>query len=839
MANYRQRNYNIYDPDGADVFPDTLYTGPPSRTKILNDNMAYPGRTDSYYRGQQPLAWSSPRKQQISDSSFERGYKHSDTEPSTARQSDDTNSAMRAIAVRFAENTSMVGVPYIHHSTAWYAKLAWVLFLLAGLGAMTFHLYHLSDTYFAWPKHTTVVLGFESLKFPAITVCNINPVKMSQLYRGSPQFQQLLDSVRAENMAKRIEQQRLGAANPPLEGQAPPPDVGNGGTGGGVTGGTDGGPTGGAGGGATGGAGGGSTGGAGGGATGSAGGGSTGGAEGGAKGGTGSGATGGTDGGPTGGAGGGATGGAGGGSTGGAGGEETGGTRSGATGSTGGATGGAGDGSTGGAGSGETGGSGGATGGGATGGAGGGATGGTGGGATGGTGNGATGGAGGGQNGSTGGGATGGGATGDAGGGATGGGGGGATGDAGNGSTSKPPPRNRRESRTKRFVEPDYNYTNPYDVPPPPRPGEEDTWRNQGKKIAQAQMVDDFVSIYSSMKRKTRIEMGHHIRDMLIKCSFAGRECVAENFTISTTTTFGNCFTLQYDQFISRRSGPQEGLELWLNLEKAEFLRGWTNGDGLHLAVHELKSLPMVEQDGIAISAGTETFVALQLLNIERLGPPYGECNDGVEFHQLYGLVYSRQVCQMFCEQSLIIEYCGCIDGRQDEVNVQMKVKEKYSPCRESDDILCMNEIKQDFEFNKKTCTCLNPCSETKYTKTLSARPWPSEEYGKVLVQEMCAKRNNETQCQQFQDYTHQQLSKDFVKLSIYFEDLNYENITEVIDYELSQFLSDIGGTIGLWIGLSVLSLCEVGQLLLEITLYFCNCKGKKKPRKNDSRNHK
>lgn len=59
--------------------------------------------------------------------------------------------------------------------------------------------------------------------------------------------------------------------------------------------------------------------------------------------------------------------------------------------------------------------------------------------------------------------------------------------------------------------------------------------------------------------------------------------------------------------------------------------------------------------------------------------------------------------------------------------------------------------------------------------------------------------------------------NNNFLKLNIYYEDLNYEYITESPEIEIQQFLSDIGGAIGLWIGLSILSLCELIQLFVEL----------------------
>ncbi|XP_060578221.1 acid-sensing ion channel 1-like isoform X2 [Ruditapes philippinarum] len=66
-------------------------------------------------------------------------------------------------------------------------------------------------------------------------------------------------------------------------------------------------------------------------------------------------------------------------------------------------------------------------------------------------------------------------------------------------------------------------------------------------------------------------------------------------------------------------------------------------------------------------------------------------------------------------------------------------------------------------------------------------------------------------------------IANNFLKLNIYYEDLNFENLTEVPEIEIQQFLSDVGGAIGLWIGLSILSLCELVQLFVELCDYGMN----------------
>ncbi|XP_021340130.1 acid-sensing ion channel 1-like [Mizuhopecten yessoensis] len=68
----------------------------------------------------------------------------------------------------------------------------------------------------------------------------------------------------------------------------------------------------------------------------------------------------------------------------------------------------------------------------------------------------------------------------------------------------------------------------------------------------------------------------------------------------------------------------------------------------------------------------------------------------------------------------------------------------------------------------------------------------------------------------------------NFLGVNIYFEDVNYEVITESAKYDEFQLLSNIGGTLGLFVGASVLSFVEIIQMLLEVVAYICKSRSKK-----------
>jgi hypothetical protein len=60
---------------------------------------------------------------------------------------------------------------------------------------------------------------------------------------------------------------------------------------------------------------------------------------------------------------------------------------------------------------------------------------------------------------------------------------------------------------------------------------------------------------------------------------------------------------------------------------------------------------------------------------------------------------------------------------------------------------------------------------------------------------------------------------KDIVSISIYYDDLGYTHVSESPVYDFNTMLSTIGGTLGLFLGMSILSLVEIAELFLQISL--------------------
>lgn len=109
----------------------------------------------------------------------------------------------------------MVGVAYIHTSVSKAAKFLWLVLLLSAIGAMIFHLIFLFQQYYSWPKQTKVTIEFSNLPPPAITICNVNPLRMSKVSRASENLENLIRMAHPHKYKLQMEQILLGDQTTP------------------------------------------------------------------------------------------------------------------------------------------------------------------------------------------------------------------------------------------------------------------------------------------------------------------------------------------------------------------------------------------------------------------------------------------------------------------------------------------------------------------------------------------------------------------------------------------------------------------------------------------------
>ncbi|XP_055887095.1 amiloride-sensitive sodium channel subunit alpha-like isoform X2 [Biomphalaria glabrata] len=349
-----------------------------------------------------------------------------------------------------------------------------------------------------------------------------------------------------------------------------------------------------------------------------------------------------------------------------------------------------------------------------------------------------------------------------------------------------------------------------------------DCWEKESTSSSSNTVEYNFRELFNRESETTRDILGHQVQDLIQQCSFAGRKCMLTNFSRLHSTSYGNCYVIEYNKFISRKSGPDGGLELTLFLETDEYIPGITNGRGIQVVIHQPGTVPFPKDEGIAVAAGSQTFIGLRVVKVTRLGEPYSPCTSTDNFVTKYSKTYTRNTCQKICQEMSVRDKCHCYDESELELYDVIENPTGLKPCRNMSQLMCVSKVVFQYDGTDSSCECNNPCSETVYAKSIASRQWPSPSYADLLIQAICQEKPNST-CSVLKNKDNLNKLEDFIKLNIYFEDLNYEELSEQEDYTTTQLLSDIGGTIGLWIGLSVLSLFELVNLVTELIAYlFC-----------------
>jgi len=310
---------------------------------------------------------------------------------------------------------------------------------------------------------------------------------------------------------------------------------------------------------------------------------------------------------------------------------------------------------------------------------------------------------------------------------------------------------------------------------------------------------------------------------------FKGSVIEPSDFTIFSTAEYGNCFTLDLDWIKATGSGLRNGVRLVLNVERQEYLPDSSTGYGVRMVVHEKGTMPLPQNEGLTLSTEYETSIGLRMVQINRLGGKYGSCTDGEDFLKKHQLNYTVALCYTMCEISLTELECGCTpvstpDVYDTDVSVCDIVNYTIRSCVENVNGRVLNRYVE--------CDCPTRCSEQVYTYSFSGRKWPHEQYLYVLINEVC--RSNYTQtfytdlCERYEkynltDYDVKMMFGNFMAVNVYFEDLNYDLMQEEPLYNTVRFLSDIGGTMGLFTGASALTYCEILQIIVEIGIFFRN----------------
>ncbi|RNA26674.1 acid-sensing ion channel 1 isoform X2 [Brachionus plicatilis] len=318
---------------------------------------------------------------------------------------------------------------------------------------------------------------------------------------------------------------------------------------------------------------------------------------------------------------------------------------------------------------------------------------------------------------------------------------------------------------------------------------------------------------------------GDSLNKLIVNCQSVYQPCNLSQFNFFLHTNYGNCYQYnsgfdlegrKIDLSTSMFADRLYGVKLILNVSVPDSLKFINPNSGALIFVHNHTTSPFMV-DPIAVSPRTETNIALARTFYESQPKPYSKCdektNDINSYDSEYFKIvhkntkgYSQALCVYQCFQKLFIDKCNCFVA-----NYPCFYESK--PCSFFTSQDCVNQVFQmlqneDYLENECTIKCPLECEGMRFDKVISLTRFSNSEFEKVLSEYSGPGSV----------YFNQSIdSNDLAAVNIYYNDLGYTSFTENPSINVVGLFSSIGGVAGLFLGVSVLTLVEVIEILMQI----------------------
>ena len=400
-------------------------------------------------------------------------------------------------------------------------------------------------------------------------------------------------------------------------------------------------------------------------------------------------------------------------------------------------------------------------------------------------------------------------------------------------------------------------------------------FHDQSIDISVFQTVISRTTIATNINFTLVAAAGVPFKEFIVTCHFGSHGCNRMyDFHYLFDSYFYNCFT-----YVSPKSNEpysSEGIEnAWSTTILAgsgvlgtndvvrlipgmhEGFSALSNSEGVRVVIHPPGTKPFPSYEGFDVPPGYSASFGLKARENIRVKPPHGNCVDFNPLNASSNGSYRLIECQKLCVQRAITRTCRCkeisLPGYEnykhlkfcsDDSDIPHKcANESSEECRYFlyqiyNRFICVQNTSASVQLNAtKThaCGCFPPCYEFSYDVAYSLSKWPADGilgekvYIDIFDTEGYPGRFTGPEDQEkfnlygnYFDYTNRHRAmKDFARLNVYIADGNVLKTQESEDYTVSQLLSDIGGQLGLWVGISVITLAEMIELIIDVIRYI------------------
>nr|XP_042909692.1 degenerin mec-10-like [Parasteatoda tepidariorum] len=283
---------------------------------------------------------------------------------------------------------------------------------------------------------------------------------------------------------------------------------------------------------------------------------------------------------------------------------------------------------------------------------------------------------------------------------------------------------------------------------------------------------------YMKMDDKNRRFVGHQKADLIKHCVFNMQLCSLDDFIHFQSLQYGNCFIFNKSDLESTSIGYKSGLELLLNVETEQYsITTPSTAIGVRISIHNISEAPNPEKDGVNISPGFETSIALKQYEIKRLPSPFKDHCLDYHMHNYYS---NEAECIKMCLQSQSLNICGCVDP-----SIIFISDLKHCDFANKTDVCCLDGVQNQISENVSICDCPLSCYSTSYHREISMAALPIK--SRFFV-------NGTSLLTNFRD--------NYAILRVFYKTLSHRTYKQLPMFRSSEIFSCLGGAMSLWLGL-------------------------------------
>lgn len=260
-------------------------------------------------------------------------------------------------------------------------------------------------------------------------------------------------------------------------------------------------------------------------------------------------------------------------------------------------------------------------------------------------------------------------------------------------------------------------------------------------------------------------------------------------------------------------------MKLILNANQDENCGYYTEqwkGAGLHVVIHDSRTLPSINfGTPIHLKPGYEFKIVVTPRFRIRYTADLGYCR---EKYQLYmfpeNTIYLKELCLMQCEAEGLWFYCRCTIS---PLKVAVKHFAKAHNISDEDIHLactgdkrsCLMNLPLGYErsMDARCPHCKPPCQETEYVSQVTVTKFPPKHLVAFYKHELHVA-------------DEKTVAGNFLTLTVYFDSSPIEIVVEEQKFTLKDLFIYIGGSVGLFLGMSFMTFAELLQLFAD-TMHF------------------